>query len=135
MTIALDNALEEVEKKAHFTHFSHGPTLSTLFSLSLSLFSPLFSLVLHYTHTHLLAALYYPKDSSCMCCVNFIATTTFIVQIIVIILQPYENRVMPSTSNVAPRKIGHVKFFNSVKGYGFIIPDDSTADQPIVEGR
>lgn len=70
-----------------------------------------------------------------MCRVNFIATTTFIVQIIVVILQPYENRVMPSTSNVAPRKIGQVKFFNSVKGYGFIIPDDSTADQPIVEGR
>lgn len=33
-----------------------------------------------------------------------------------------------------PRQRGRVKFFNSTKGYGFIIPDDQ-AGRPDIEGK
>ncbi|KAJ8653892.1 hypothetical protein O0I10_010459 [Lichtheimia ornata] len=39
---------------------------------------------------------------------------------------------MSSSASSAPRKSGHVKFFNSTKGYGFIIPAEESGS-PVVE--
>ncbi len=34
------------------------------------------------------------------------------------------------SASIHPRKTGVVKFFNSQKGFGFIIPHDKTSDNP-----
>ncbi|KAI8139286.1 cold-shock' DNA-binding domain-containing protein [Fennellomyces sp. T-0311] len=34
-------------------------------------------------------------------------------------------------ASTAARKLGHVKFFNSTKGYGFIIPAEETGQPPV----
>ncbi|KAF9931978.1 Y box binding protein 1 [Linnemannia zychae] len=38
-------------------------------------------------------------------------------------------------ASTTTRKIGKVKFFNSQKGFGFIIPSESTADAPLGDGK
>lgn len=112
--------------------FFHPFSLSTEFFLILSLPFSFFFFCPTYTNTSF-------STPHLFFCESLTTTNTTIhLQLPFIITHRYIIHLlelpMSSSASSAPRKSGHVKFFNSTKGYGFIIPAEESGS-PVVEGE